>query len=437
MNAYTRHCAHGPGGGAATPPPFPASDPVGEAESRRAPDRLGHFTAAQLGRLCEVAGIDARQRTTHQRVLSELLGPAAALPLDGPPPSPCFVSDDHTPVEFSLSFPAGTAPVLRVLVDPGFAARSLRNNARTAWAAVGRLAAQWGIGLGELTRLSDLFLPPEPHGPLTLWCALELRPTGPTGVKLYLNPGARGVERAMETVAEAMTRLGHARAFEPVRRYVAARSPERCAFMFFALDVGPWTEPRVKVYVVHPGATAAEAADAARPVPGASPERVADLCRLVGGDATFDRLPLVSCYSFTGADTHHPTGHGIHVPVRAYVRDDRAARDRAVRLLRQYGVPSAPLDHALAALTPRPLTAGVGLISYLSLVQAGRQAPRITTYFSSEAYRVLPPRGDTAPRSPAKDRPAEPGSTEPGPATPRSTEPGPAATSPTASRTTD
>ncbi|MFF9774286.1 tryptophan dimethylallyltransferase family protein [Streptomyces sp. NPDC013978] len=398
MNAYTPHRAGRPGGGAATPPPLPAPDPIDGNARRRAPVRLGHFTAGQLGRLCDVAGIGAWQRTAHQRVLTELLGPAAALPVDGPPPSPSFVSDDHTPVEFSLTFPAGAAPVLRVLVDPGFAARSLPDNARTAWAAVGRLAAQWGFGLGELTRLSDLFLPPEPHGPLTLWCALELRPTGPTGVKLYLNPGARGAERAMETVTEAMTRLGHARAFEPVRREVAARSPEGHGFMFFALDVGPWAEPRVKVYVVHPGATAADAADAARAVPGACPERVADLCRLVGGDGPFDRLPLVSCYSFTGADTHHPTGHGLHVPVRAYVRDDAEARDRAVRLLRRYGVPGEPVDHALAALTVRPLTAGVGLISYLSLVQAGRQAPRITTYFSSEAYRVLPPRQDTAPQ---------------------------------------
>ncbi|MFM9552320.1 MULTISPECIES: tryptophan dimethylallyltransferase family protein [Streptomyces] len=399
MNAYTRHRAPGPGGSAATPPPLAAPDPSERTEHRHAPDLLGHYVSGQLGRLCEVAGIDARQRTRHQRVLSELLGPAAALPMGGPPPSPSFVSDDHSPVEFSLTFPAGAAPVLRVLVDPGSAARSLRDNARTSWAAVGRLAAQEGFGPDELTRLSDLFLPPAPHGPLTLWCALELRPAAPPGVKLYLNPGARGAERGMETVTEAMSRLGHARAFEPVRRHVAARSPERAGFMFFALDVGPWTEPRVKVYVVHPGATAADAADAVRPVPGACPERVADLCRLVAGEGPYDRLPLVSCYSFTGADTHHPTGHALHVPVRAYVRDDRVARDRAVRLLRQYGVGAEPLDRALAALTARPLTAGVGLISYLSLVQAGRQAPRITTYFSSEAYRVLPPRQDTAPRS--------------------------------------
>ncbi|WP_217179102.1 tryptophan dimethylallyltransferase family protein [Streptomyces sp. AC495_CC817] len=427
MNAYTRHCAARPLGGAATPPPLSGPDPVERSERRDAPDRLGHFTADQLGRLCEVAGIGARQRATHQRVLSELLGPAAALPLTDPPPSPSFVSDDHTPVEFSLTFPAGGAPVLRVLVDPGFAARSLPDNARTAWAAVGRLATQWGIDLGELTRLSDLFLPPEPHGPLTLWCALDLRPAGPTGVKLYLNPGARGVGRAMETVTEAMTRLGHARAFEPVRRHVAARSPERAGFMFFALDVGPWAEPRVKVYVVHHGATAADAADAARPVPGARPERVAELCRLIGGDGPFDRLPLVSCYSFTGADTHHPTGHGLHVPVRAYVRDDRVARERAVRFLRRYGVSSTPLDRALDALTVRPLTAGVGLISYLSLVQAGRQAPRITTYFCPEAYRVLPPRQDTAPPSPAPAPAIERGSTAP-----RSTPQGS-----TAPRTTD
>ncbi|MEV0637471.1 tryptophan dimethylallyltransferase family protein [Streptomyces sp. NPDC050619] len=409
MNAYTRQCAGPPGGAAGTPPPaFGLLPGATGAEARTAersePERLGEFTAGQLGRLCDLVGIEAQQRSAHQRVLSDLLGPAAARPLADPPPSPSFVSDDHTPVEFSLTFPVGGAPVLRVLVDPGCAARALPDNARTAWAAVGRLAAQWGFRLDELTRVNDLFLPPVPHGPLALWSALELRPSAPPGLKLYLNAGSRGAERSMETVGEAMTRLGHGQAFEPVRCYLKPRFPERATFMFFALDVGPWAEPRVKVYVVHHHATVADAADAARLVPGACPQRVAEVCRQIGGDDSFSRLPLISCYSFTGADAGRPTGHSIYVPVRAYVRDDLAARDHAVRLLRRYGIPSAPLDRALATLTARPLSAGVGLIPYLSLVQASRQAPRITAYLSAEAYRVFPPREDAGSGSPADDR---------------------------------
>ncbi|WP_319365340.1 tryptophan dimethylallyltransferase family protein [Streptomyces scabiei] len=257
--------------------------------------------------------------------------------------------------------------------------------------------------------MSDLFLPPAPHGPLTLWCALELRPGGTPRIKLYLNPGARGAERSLETVGEAMARLGHGGAFEPLLRYLRPRFPERAGLMFFALDVGPWPRPRAKVYVVHHHATAADAAEAARLVPAASPRKVAEHCRRIGGDGPFDRLPLISCYAFTHDDDggsegvgkgdrrgedRGPTGHTIHVPVRACVRDDRMARDHAVRLLRRHGVCGAPLDRALAALTVRPLDAGVGLISCLSLVHADRQAPRITVYLSSEAYRVFPPRTD-------------------------------------------
>lgn len=409
MNACTEPCA-GPNE-RSTGTPLPAFSPrpgAGSPETgtseRSGPDRLGAFTAGQLGRLCDLVGIDAQRRTAHQRVLSDLLGPAADRPLADLPPSPSFVSDDHTPVEFSLTFPAGGAPVLRVLVDPGCAARTLPDNARTAWAAVGRLAAQWGFRLDELTRVNDLFLPPVPHGPLTLWSALELRPSGPPGLKVYLNAGSRGAERSMEIVGEAMTRLGHGRAYECVRSYLRPRFPERASLMFFALDVGPWAEPRVKVYVAHHHATAADAADAARLVPGVSPERVAELCRRIGGDEPFSRLPLISCYSFTDAGADRPTGHSLHVPVRAYVRDDRAARDHAVWLLQHYGIHNAPLDRALAALTARRLSAGVGLIPYLSLVQAGRQAPRITIYLSPEAYRVFPPREDAGPGSPADGR---------------------------------
>lgn len=409
MNAYTEPCA-GPNersAGTRSPAfgPLPGTGrPQAGTAERSEPDRLGTFTGGQLGRLCDLVGIDAQRRTAHQRVLSDLLGPAAVRPLADLPPSPSFVSDDHTPVEYSLTFPADGAPVLRVLVDPGCTARALPDNARTAWAAVGRLAAQWGICLDELTRVSDLFLPPVPHGPLTLWSALELRPSGPPGLKVYLNAGSRGAERSMETVGEAMTRLGHGRAYESVRSYLHPRFPERATLMFFALDVGPWAEPRVKVYVAHHDATATDAADAARLVPGVSPERVAELCRRVGGDAPFSRLPLISCYSFTDAGADRPTGHSLHVPVRAYVRDDRAAREHAVRLLQQYGNRSALLDRALAALTARRLSAGVGLIPYLSLVQAGRQAPRITIYLSPEAYQVFPPREDAGAASPADGR---------------------------------
>ncbi|MBT1094278.1 tryptophan dimethylallyltransferase family protein [Streptomyces sp. Tu102] len=409
MNAYTEPCA-GPNERAAGTgaPGFGPLRGTGRPEAataeRSEPDRLGAFTAGQLGRLCDLVGIDAQRRTAHQRVLTDLLGPAADRPLTDPPASPSFVSDDHTPVEFSLTFPADGPPLLRVLVEPGCAARALPDNARAAWAAVGRLAAQWGYRLDELTRVSDLFLPPAPHGPLTLWSALELRPSGPPGLKVYLNAGSRGAERSMETVGEAMTRLGHGRAYESVRSYLRPRFPERATFMFFALDVGPWAEPRVKVYVAHHHATAADAADATQLAPGASPERVAELCRRIGGDEPFSRLPLISCYSFTATAADRPTGHSLYVPVRAYVRDDRAARDHAVELLRHYGIHNAPLDRALAALTTRRLSAGVGLIPYLSLVQVGRQAPRITVYLSPEAYRVFPPREDAGPGSPADCR---------------------------------
>lgn len=409
MNAYTEPCP-GPGERAAGTG-SPGFGPVrgtcrteAATAERSEADRLGAFTAGQLGRLCDLVGIDAQRRTAHQRVLTDLLGPAADRPLTDPPASPSFVSDDHTPVEFSLTFPADGPPLLRVLVEPGCAARALPDNARAAWAAVGRLAAQWGYRLDELTRVNDLFLPPAPHGPLTLWSALELRPSGPPGLKVYLNAGSRGAERSMETVGEAMTRLGHGRAYESVRSYLHPRFPERAGLMFFALDVGPWAEPRVKVYVAHHHATATDAADAARLVPGASPERVADLCRRIGGDEPFSRLPLISCYSFTDTAADRPTGHSLYVPVRAYVRDDRAARDHAVELLQHYGIHNAPLDRALAALTTRRLSTGLGLIPYLSLVQAGRQAPRITVYLSPEAYRVFPPREDAGSGRPADGR---------------------------------
>jgi hypothetical protein len=79
------------------------------------PDTVGGHTTGQLLRLCEVSGLGGADADAdaYARTLTELLGPVARRPLDLPPPTPSCLSDDHTPVEFSVSFAAGEAPTLR------------------------------------------------------------------------------------------------------------------------------------------------------------------------------------------------------------------------------------------------------------------------------------------------------------------------------------
>ncbi|CAM5623308.1 tryptophan dimethylallyltransferase family protein [Streptomyces fumanus] len=372
-----------------------AAGPTGDGGPPGAPT-LGALTGGQLRRLGAVAGLSDADAGGYAGVLTEALGTVAARPLDLGPPNRTFLSDDHTPVEFSLSFRPGAAPALRVLLEPGCGAGSLARNGRAGLAAVRSLARRWRFGTDSLDAVEDLFLPPVPHGPLALWCALELRPGGVPRVKVYLNPSASGAGRAAATVRRALGRLGHARA--------AAALPEADGYPFLALDLGDWAEPRVKVYLRHEGLTPGRAGLLAAAAGGPDPAVVEDFFRTAAagpgaapGELRLDRRPALTCHAFTGSAA--PAGFTLHVPVRDYAGHDGEALARATVLLRRYGIDPSPLPRALSALTGRRPEDGVGLIAYLALAHQRGRAPRVTAYLSCEAYAVRPP-------EPAAFRPA-------------------------------
>ncbi|MEU6451720.1 tryptophan dimethylallyltransferase family protein [Streptomyces sp. NPDC046979] len=358
----------------------PGTDPRGTPT-------LGALTGGQLRRLGAVAGLAGADIETYARVLTDSLGPVAGRPLHLPPPYRTFLSDDHTPVEFSLSFRPDAAPVLRVLVEPGCGADSLVHNGRAGLETVRAMARRWRFGTGPLDEVTDLFLPSAPHGPLALWCALELTPGGVPKVKVYLNPAANGEERSAATVREALRRLGLKRAY--------ANLPPGSGHPFLALDLGDWEEPRVKVYVRHDSLTSARAGRLSRMIPEPVPAVVEGFFRTVAGagpGATgLDGLPGLSCHSFTGPADPRPSGYTLHIPVRDYAPHDGEALARASRLLRRHGMDASMLARALAAVTDRRPEDGAGLIAYLALALQRGRPPRVTAYLSSEAYAVRPP----------------------------------------------
>ncbi|MFI6034442.1 tryptophan dimethylallyltransferase family protein [Streptomyces sp. NPDC051315] len=356
------------------------------------PDTVGGRTARQLLRLCEVAGLDTADSEAYALTLTEMLGGVAERPLDLPPAWPTFLSDDHTPVEFSLAFVPGGAPTLRVLLEPGCGAGGLARNGRTGLRAVRKAARRWGVATDRLDELEDLFFPPSPKGPLALWCALELRPGGVPRVKVYLNPAASGQNRAAGTVAEALHRLGHREAF--------AALPPGDRHLFFALDLGDWQEPRVKVYLAHHDLSAAQAGALSRMAGGAPPAQTEAFFRIATGDEARGpddagpvRRPVQSCHAFTETATGLPSGFTLYVPVRDHVRHDGEALARATALLGHHGLDPTPLVRALDAVTSRRPEEGVGLIAYLALAHQQGRPPRVTTYISSESYEVRPPVG--------------------------------------------
>ncbi|MFD8198020.1 prenyltransferase [Streptomyces sp. NPDC059701] len=378
---------------------------------------LGAFTSGQLRRLGAVAGLSETDLDTYARLLTDSLGDESDRSLALPPPNRTFLSDDHTPVEFSLSFQPGAAPALRVLLEPGCGADSLAHNGRVGYETVRAMAKRWNFGTGPLDAVRDLFLPRSPQGPLALWCALELRPGGVPKVKVYLNPAASGAEGGAGAGGggavrpggprggapppppppgapapaapgpEALYRLGHRKAF--------ATLPAADGYPFVALDLGDWDEPRVKVYLRHDDLTAGRAGLLSRMDPSPHPATIEDFFLTAAGAATrvarLDGRPGLTCHSFTDTGSARPSGFTLHIPVRDYARHDGEALARGVSVLRRYGVDSPVLGRALAAVTGRRPEDGVGLIAYLALAHQRDRAPRVTAYLSSEAYAVRPP----------------------------------------------
>ncbi|MEV0124446.1 tryptophan dimethylallyltransferase family protein [Streptomyces sp. NPDC050703] len=353
---------------------------------------LGDHVLGQLLRLGATVGLSGADTAVYGQALLDSLGDAARRPLSLPPASSSFLSDDHTPVEFSLACTADGAPALRVLVEPGWAHGDMGDSGRAGLDAIRAMAARWNFSTDRLDSLADLFLPAEAEGPLSLWYALDLRAGGVPGVKVYLNPSAAGPEHAERTVREALRRLGYGGAF--------AHLPPAAGYPFLALDLGDWTSPRVKVYVKHSGMSADDACALSSDSGAAAADvryffhAAAGALQPSGqeGDGTLRLLRRsgLTCHSFTGGDSA-PSGFTLHIPVRDYARDDEEALARATALLTRFGMDPSVLRDSLSALTRRQLTDGVGLIAYLALVYERNRQPRITAYLSSEAYLTRPP----------------------------------------------
>src|SRR4051794_25438111 len=103
---------------------------------------LGEYFDGQLVRICSAVGLTDGDGLFQQGV-GDFLGPAGQRSLLAGPASASFISDDHSPVEFSLAFPSGNAPRLRVLVEPGSTEPSLEQGGLAGLDALNRLAAQW------------------------------------------------------------------------------------------------------------------------------------------------------------------------------------------------------------------------------------------------------------------------------------------------------
>ncbi len=352
---------------------------------------LGELVEGQLRRLCAVVGLPPTAPLDGVRALLDPIGERA---LREPALWPTDISDDHTPVEFSVAVDAAGPPTLRLLAERLAGSPSRQANLQAALNLVDALATRFDLTLDRFERARQVLLGDRLRSDFGLWFSMVFRRAQSPDLKVYFNPDAQGRARAPELVAEALRRLGLERAYAVALAHgVRPGQLNRLdRFSFFALDLHARPQSRVKLYVAHRDADGETLVRAARAVADIDDTGVRDLLRLTGCAGRLAKRPAMSGYTFLAGDTDRPSTSSLYLPIRDYVDDDAQARRRVLAVLDHFGLDTAVIDEAIDAVARRPLRAGVGLIAHVSVKLTAHGAPGATVYLSSEAYRASLPR---------------------------------------------
>ncbi|HSN97594.1 MAG TPA: tryptophan dimethylallyltransferase family protein [Candidatus Nanopelagicales bacterium] len=292
------------------------------------------------------------------------------------------ISDDHSPYEFSLALFQGE-PEVRFLIEAQARYPSLRDYWDAGMALSGVLEEKFGASLARLRKIEDLYRPGEMPVRFAAWHAVCVRRSGPLNFKIYLNPQVRGERQAAEIVKESLARLGLSSA---IGSLPTVRAPDQ--IKYFSLDLSPSTMSRVKVYSVYPQASPDDIESIVRTTAAYVPGQASEFCRHMAVMAgPFNALPVQVCLAFVEG-SKIPMEATIHFPIRSYVTDDLAARERILAYLDPDD--AALYAKAIEAFAHRPLEAGSGLHSYVSLrMQQGKRS--FTVYLSTELYQPSAP----------------------------------------------
>jgi DMATS type aromatic prenyltransferase len=314
---------------------------------------------------------------------------------------PSYVTDDHTPFEFSVALGSehGHA-ALRLLAEPQAADQSLSAFGEAARGVAGVLERRFGAHLGRFRALQDLLLPPEPGGPFAVWYAVDFGQTGEPSFKVYLDPQTRGLAHAPRVVEEALERLGIPDAWRFVSD-AARRGPELDELRFVSLDLKDSPSARVKVYLFHKDASFGDIDHAAGQAVHHDSTRLRGFLRTITGGEGYlvAERDVGTCLSFVGNE--RPRASTVHVPIRAFAGNDEIARARIELAATELGLDLSPYRAVVEALRARPLRQGAGFHSYASL-RADEGGSRLNLYLSPELRGTVSPR---APRLPSVARP--------------------------------
>ncbi|PYI05120.1 hypothetical protein BO78DRAFT_387995 [Aspergillus sclerotiicarbonarius CBS 121057] len=305
------------------------------------------------------------------------------------------VSNDHSPFEYSLALSQQTgACELRFLIEAQPEDKSLAALQESTTRLTDDIAAYYGptkVSLDRLNLIRDLFLPSDAEGMLALWHSFATSKTLEKW-KLYLNPLASGRENAFAVTREALQRLGLGRSWELLETILTGDDFP----IYFALGLSPNPEDaEVKVYVAHVGASATQIAHKhVQMDPNASVHAIEQFYSVMAGGSLgpYRGKPGLSCFHFKNADPSRPAARTILYPMDTYAANDAEAQQRIETYMDVIQAPPLYREtyrKAISAVQRRPLEAGRGIHSWVSMKEK-RDGKRSNTYYlSAELYGCL------------------------------------------------
>ncbi len=333
----------------------------------------------QLAALSAALGFNV-DRTNQVRERFDLLAGACGDQLLDQPPRWSGMTDDCTPVEWSVAFRAGE-PDLRVLLE----AQDEPASVRAYWEAGQRLtelAVDLGADDALLRVMAPSFEPTTQDAFAAAYHGFEFQHNGTTRTKVYLNPATAGDRWTVALDAlHAVGLDGQARAL------VAAVGPLDLPLV--AVDLEPVDRARVKLYLRSPSLVAFEAVASRCDPPCAADYR--PFVRSLYGEERLARPPFVALHLAAAGDVP-PVRAVLSLPVFEMGDAAPPASDRIASLLASHGLDEAVYLRCVERLGEvRPegvpdVLGPYGLHSWVSFQREHDGTPRITVYFRLRAY---------------------------------------------------
>ena len=298
------------------------------------------------------------------------------------------LSDDFSPFEFSIAFKENRAE-LRILLEAQGTEPTLQSNWQAGLNLNQYLTENFNVSLDRFRQIEDLFVPTNPNAKLGMWHSACFYPDKQPAFKLYLSPHSKGTSLAAAVVEESLVRLGFAHAWSTLAETAAQRGPDKDEFAYFSLDLSANSQSsRTKVYLRHYDAKVEDLEQALSAASNYVAGEVTKFCQvMVAGQNSFSAKPATTCFSFVEGDDRTPSGATFYLPISNYAADDRVVRDCIDRYFSQHDLPVAIYDSAIQAFAARPLEAGIGMHSYISLRQEKNQRA-VTVYLNPEVNAV-------------------------------------------------